>query len=546
MNHLTPLQLSMLADNALPADEVAVLTEHVEACATCQANLAAARNEAELLTSALQVEVADAPEVVVPKFSRSLSLRDFVLANLATGLVIWLGQFLWRTLFGELIVNATTWVTSVYLPDIYAMTSAAALYWLEEGTAMFDAYLGYVIFSLLAVTAVWLLLKYRARAATGACLLVVAAGASVVSDPANALELRRDKDTVTVAKSETIDDTLLVAAETVLIEGDIAGDLVAAGNRIDVLGSVGGNLITFAESVTVRGKVGGLALGAAETYDLRGATVGGDLWVAGENVGIDQEARVGRNLTVASETVSVEGAVAKDLHAFAETVELSGVLGEDLEAFTEQVRLLGSAQVGGDLRFRSGSEDRLHRAETAQVTGNVEFLDLPEVLDDRSRYATVEFYLWQVARLISAFLVGMAFLWAAAGFRSVSIGAGVDALKTAGVGFLWLLGVPIAAILVAFTLVGVPLSLIAVAAWMVAIYLAKIVVAAFVGRMLLRDSESLPATLLAGLAAVIVAVNLPFIGGFISFILTIIGLGLIVQYLIAALPPRSSGDLAQA
>ena len=177
---------------------------------------------------------------------------------------------------------------------------------------------------------------------------------------------------VTIAKSETVDDTLLIAAEAVLVEGVITGDLVAVGRSIDISGSVEGNVFAFAESVTVRGKVGGLVLGAASSYDLRGATVGGDLWIAGEKLNIDSEARVEGNATVGTHTISVEGFVGKDLHAFAETVELRGVLGEDLEAFAEHVRLLGDAHVGGNVRFHSGNEERLFRAENVRIDGDVD------------------------------------------------------------------------------------------------------------------------------------------------------------------------------
>ncbi len=52
MTHATALQLSMLADNALPTDESVALTAHLETCPMCQASLAAARAEARFITSA--------------------------------------------------------------------------------------------------------------------------------------------------------------------------------------------------------------------------------------------------------------------------------------------------------------------------------------------------------------------------------------------------------------------------------------------------------------------------------------------------------------
>jgi hypothetical protein len=51
--------------------------------------------------------------------------------------------------------------------------------------------------------------------------------------------------------------------------------------------------------------------------------------------------------------------------------------------------------------------------------------------------------------------------------------------------------------------------------------------------------------LLAGLGIVIVAVNIPFIGGIISFVLTLVGLGLLVQWVFDTLPRRSADESLQ-
>lgn len=541
MTHLTTLQLSMHSDNALSDAEAVAIAEHVESCALCQRSVAAFREETQHLAAALQADVAGAPEIlVVPEFRRPFSLRGFALANLATGLVIWLGQFLWKTLFGELIVNGFSRIASVYLPDIYALATATTLHLLEEGTAMLDAYLGFVITIVVCVTALWLVLLYRkSQGMLCVCVAALMAGTLLMPPPALALELRRDADIITIAESETIDDTLLVAAETVLIEGIVKGDLFAVGERVDISGSVEGNLITFAETVTVRGSVGGLTLGAANSFDLTGATVAGDLWAAGETVGIDRDSSVGGNASIAAESATVDGSVQKDLVAFAESFEVNGVLGQDLEAFTNRLRLLGEARIGGSVRLRSGEDDGFYRAESAQVAGGVERLASPDDVQKRNRFATGEFYLWQIARLIAAFLFGWALLWLVPGLRSLAIGAGSDVLKSAGIGLLTLVSVPIMAVLVALTLVGTPVSIFAIAAWLLALYLSKVIVGAMIGRMLLSETRSLPLTLLLGLVVVIVAVNLPFIGGIINFLLTLVGLGLFVAYLLNAFQSKA-------
>ena len=532
MTHPTQLELSMHADDALPSDEADQLAAHVDACEICQAQLSILGAERRCLVTVMRSDAAeDEQEVVVPRFSRPASLRGFAMANITTALVIWLAQFLWKTLFGEVIVNAATWLTSVYLPGIYQVASNTALYLLEEGTAMLDVYLGFVVATLLTLTALALLLvRKRARAGTlGVCLLAVAIATLTVPTPAHALEFKRNDGLVTIPASETIDDTLIVAAKAVRIEGTVTGDVVAVGKDIDVTGSIGGNLFAFGDTVKVRGNVGGLILGAADSYTLSRSSVGGDLWLAGDKIEVGDNVSVARNATLFSDSAFVAGDVGRDLYAFAETIEVSGSLGGNLEAFAESLRLVGEAHVVGNVRFR-GDQEELYRADKVRVDGEVEFLDMDEEFEAKNRYATIEFYLWQIAQLVAAFLFGLVLIWVVPPLRGLSIGAGLDGLKSAGVGIIALVSVPIIAVLVAFTLVGLPFTFFAFAAWLLGIYLSTIVVGAAIGRMLMSESKSFPLTLLAGIATVTVVVNLPFVGGIINFVLTIIGLGMLVQF----------------
>lgn len=543
MTHPAQLKLSMHADEALPPDEADQVAAHVDTCEFCQAQLSILRTETQHLVTALRADtLEDGREVVVPKFFRPTSLRGFALANIGTALLIWLAQFLWKTLFGEMVLNMATWLTSIYTPDIYQVASTTALYLLEEGTAMLDAYLGFVVAILLTITAIALLLmRQRVRAGTlSVCLLAVAVGTLTVPTPVQALDFRRSEGVLTIPASETIDDTLIVRGETILIEGTITGDVVAFGEEINVTGSIRGNLFTFAETVKVRGDVGGLVLGAANTYTLSTSSVGGDLWLAGENIEISSDVRIGRNVAIASDNVSIGADVGRDLFAYAENVDVSGDLGGNLVAFSQRLRLLGDAHIVGNVRFR-GDEEELFRAAEVRVDGDVEFLARPE---ERNRYTTVEFYLWQMAQLVAAFLFGLALLWLVPALRGRSIGAGLEGLKSAGIGIITLVSVPIIAVLVAITLIGLPFTFFALAAWLLGIYLATIMVGAAIGQMLMGNSDSMPLTLLVGLATVMVVVNLPVVGGIISFIFTIIGLGMLVQFVFELVPTREIDEQA--
>src|SRR5581483_12395187 len=85
-------------------------------------------------------------------------------------------------------------------------------------------------------------------------LLAGLLGLAVPPRPALALE-HRHGDTVAVASSETIDDDLAAAGQTVTIAGHVTGDVFAAGQNVVVTGTIDGDLLAAGEQVTVAGSV---------------------------------------------------------------------------------------------------------------------------------------------------------------------------------------------------------------------------------------------------------------------------------------------------
>ena len=292
------LQLSMYADKALSEEEQKAVDALLEENELSREQLADMQNEARSLEAALQFQLDGEREIAIPKFKRPLTLRGFALMNIGTGLVLWLAQFLWKTLFGEFLMDITARISSVYLPDTYELFVNSILYFLEEGTAMFDAYLSYVVLIFVIGCSDGcaivgpphaLVCKY--------CCSTSGYGWNVLAPPsAEALEMRSDEQGVlTVAASEVIDDTLLIAAQTIRIEGHVTGTvLAAAAQNIEVSGRIDGNLIAAAQNITVRGSVGQLLIGASSRLDIEGADVAGDTIYAGERLVIDKEAKVGR------------------------------------------------------------------------------------------------------------------------------------------------------------------------------------------------------------------------------------------------------------
>lgn len=531
MKHLTELQLSMLADNALDGvDDAATLKSHIAECDQCRSRLSVYEDDSRLVRSALSSEVMN--EVpVAPKFKKPLGFREFAFANLMTGVLFWLAQFSWKTIFGEVVMDGFSWLTSLVVPDVYDVVVSTVLYLTFEGTAMFETYSEFIVIGLAAITIFWIASLARKSMVMSLSVLV---SVLVLSAPQEAYAFQHHKGDFVIGAEETINDTLLFTGESLSVDGDINGDLVAFGKRIVINGKIDGNLIVAAQSIMVTGEVTGTIMNAAESIDLADLIVGGDFWAAGQSVRMNQDSRVTGNAILAGELISVAGYVGRDLVTAAETAELSGEVNEDVVAYVEKIQLLGNASVKGDMTIHARSEESLHQSSGANVGGAVNFEHNDYEGKPRNRYATIGFYFRQLVQLIAAFIVGYGLFSLFPRMQNLSLEGGASGFATGGIGLVGLVSAPVIAVILAVTVIGLPVAFLSVFMWITALYLAKILVAWVIGSMLLDDSaedRGVIATLAVGLIIVIVAINLPFVGGVISFVLTALGFGMLLQWL---------------
>ena len=100
-------------------------------------------------------------------------------------------------------------------------------------------------------------------------------------------------------------------------------------------------------------------------------------------------------------------------------------------------------------------------------------------------------------------------------------------------GFLVLVATPIALLLIGITLLGIPLALIGLAVFLISLYVSGILIAALVGTQISKPRaetwRSFGIALLVGLAIVIVATALPFVGLPVRFVVVLTGLGLLAE-----------------
>jgi hypothetical protein len=250
---------------------------------------------------------------------------------------------------------------------------------------------------------------------------------------------------------------------------------------------------------------------------------------------VDAAAEIVGNAITFGESIDIDGRVGTDVQGFGATMRVSGNVEGDVEGHAARITLLPSARVGGNVTAHVDSADDLDIASGAVVGGNVD-TQLVEREQRRNRYLTLGHYVRQVVRLGAMFLAGLLLLTVFPVLRDVSLPNAVAVLRSGGIGLAAAVTLPVAALLLCITIVGIPIGILTFVLGAIGLYLSKIVIAQIIGRAVFRAPEAPPhfaATLITGLVIVIVAINLPFVGGIANFVLTLVGFGIIVSLLLA-------------
>ena len=299
-------------------------------------------------------------------------------------------------------------------------------------------------------------------------------------------------DTIVVGEDETYENVAGVAG-TIIVRGTVTGDVAGAAGTIHVTDS---------------GRVDGDVSAAAGTVRIDG-TVGGSVSVAGGTVEIGESARIGGDLDVGASFLAVDGRVDGDVRAGAETITVGP-----------------TAVVGGEFRYDAATFDR-----DADATFQGGVVRDPSIGQSAGPdFGTLDIPAWvgAVYGLVANLLLGVLLLAVFPRFSAdVAERVASQPVKTGGVGFLVLLVVPVALLVLAITIVGLPLSVVGAITFGIAIWISVVYGQFAVGSWVLglADTENRWLALLVGLLGFAILGAVPVIGGLFELAAFLLGLG---------------------
>ena len=518
------LTIMMRADEELDASESVRIDEHVSHCERCRKLMLAMRAERQVLAVALHDAVADprpATEAPAAGAARapwsdagSLGVVVFLVVALAAAVSVSQAPPFLGGLGPFHPTGLATWLFAVasfvIFEGVGALTSVARV------VSPPAAAVGLLVVVLTVARAA------RRLAATGRWVVVF----GMLEAPGEAFVVRQSDRIVVVRADETIDATLVTTGELIIVEGTVVGDVFAtAADRLEIRGVVQGNVLAAGRYIEVDGEVGGSVFTSCEAVSV-GGRVGGSLYALAQRVRVLEVGRIGGSVASYGQTATIEGTVERSVHAAGGHVQIAGTVQRNVSAAAERVTVGSNGRIAGSLTAR------LPEAGSLQVDPGAVLSGPPDVVRDNvapwGRYLTASFYVREALWLLVAAAAGWLLFRISPGAAGIRFESPVSVLKALCVGILCVVTIPVAAV-IGIALVGLPVAVAALGLLGLGLYLAKIAVALFLGRTFVGTSGSggLFRALVVGLAAVLVAVNLPFVGWIINVTLTLIGTGVL-------------------
>lgn len=336
-------------------------------------------------------------------------------------------------------------------------------------------------------------------------------------------------------KGDSISGDLYVFGGNTTIAGDVLGDLVSFGSSVFVGGNaVSGGALVFADSGHVVSEIKKDLRGVGRKFVVS-SSVGEDVALAGWSVQVLPQSVIGGDLLVVAGDVEVLGKVEGAIRIAGGNVFInSSVLG-DISIVADSVSFGPNAHLAGSVSYSASQE--------ATIDPNAQFekgLDFTQI-NTRTRAEKFLPTVWGTWLIINFVILLLSALIVHGILRKISERFVVVSITEFGWsvlrGFLFVVGIPVAAFVGFLTFIAIPFSLFSLALYCFGLLLTLIYMPILTGsliyKLLHRDRPVTVTwkTILVGVTVSIVLKYIPFIGSFAWYILFLAALGGIYQVL---------------
>lgn len=330
----------------------------------------------------------------------------------------------------------------------------------------------------------------------------------------------------------TINDDLIIAGNTIKSSATIKGDFFSASYRLVQSGMVEGSVIAFAKDVDISGQVNGSVSGFGQNINVNGK-VNRNLVGFFSALNIKPDADIGGDVTALGGELTLDGKIGKGLKGSVGTLIISGIVNGDVSVKADKIILMPTAQILGDFKYKSKKQAKIESG--ASVSGQT-FWTKEEAKKEKKPkdIFTLKSVITEILFLLALMITGivLTLIFKKKAYQAKKA-VTASFLKSLGWGFVFMVCIPIAIIILIVTILGIPIAIISLFAYAVLIYIAKIPVATALGEKMIKafgkqGEPSLIGSMLLGLIVLTILLNIPYLEWLIYFIVLFTGFGAIL------------------
>jgi len=258
-------------------------------------------------------------------------------------------------------------------------------------------------------------------------------------------------------------------------------------------------------------------------------SIGRNLINFGSTLHIRNDGKVRSDVTSYCDEIIIDGEVGRNLKGAAGTLIISGTIKGDVEISAGEISLLPSARILGDFNYQSKREAQIE--EGAYIAGQTDWIKIKPEGKRKKLITGTTILVIQILLLFATLVTGLIMLLVSKDFvRGAKNAVTQSFLKSLGLGFICMICIPIAIIILFFTVIGIPISIVALFVFLILFYVSKIFVGTALGERILtgfKKGKEAPLgwSLIVGVIILSVLTWIPVFGWLIYFVVVFIGFG---------------------
>lgn len=343
--------------------------------------------------------------------------------------------------------------------------------------------------------------------------------------------------------AEVLDDALLTSKEDIMYRTDN----MKAEDDLHTIGNYDSSTFFAGNSVYDSTNVDGISFIAGNNININGnyeygmilgnvATLSGvyekDFFMIGNMITTTIDFNVKKDVYMFSTMLNLSGNIGRNMFVAGESITLDDVtINGNLNLYALDIIIGDNVNITGTLKYNEDA--KISGLETAKI-GTTLTYEAAETSDvDNTMFLVQDF----VTSFVSLSLIGILIyilcpnLFSKLKNKTKNYNF-IMGLKDSSFGFLTLIGFPIFMLMLLLSIFFIPISIIGLLLYSIFVYLTVLVVGYLIGDIIVNKlikKDNTYISIIFGVLVIKLLKIIPFIGGFISFVVLCLGLGLIVK-----------------